>query len=186
MSEATSASGDPSPDSLPMPERGSLLGVDYGRVRIGIAVCDNRQSISSPLEVIVRRRSVDVVAELRKLVHDYEVVGLVVGLPLHANGDESEMSREARRFAGQWGEQLRLPVTFFDERYTSAQAEDFLLDMNVSRHKRQHGERDMLAAHFILASYLQEKRIRAINDSSLAPKTDDEPMPDTESDDELG
>lgn len=144
-----------------MPERGALLGIDYGRVRVGVAICDNRQQISSPLEVIVRRRGVDVAAELRKIVRDYEAVGLVVGLPLHASGDESEMSREARRFGGQWASELKLPITFFDERFTSAQAEDFLLDMNVSRHKRQHGERDMLAAHFILQSYLHQRRIEA-------------------------
>lgn len=154
--------------SQPFPERGALLGVDYGRVRIGIAVCDNRQSISSPLEVIVRRRGTDVVAELRKIVDAYEAVGLVIGLPLHAHGDESEMSREARKHGARWRDELPIPITFFDERYTSAQAEDFLLDMNVSRHKRQHGERDMLAAHFILASYLQEKRIAATRDNSAA------------------
>lgn len=142
----------------PFPEKGPLVGVDYGRVRIGIAICDNRQQISSPLDVIVRRRGVDVVAELRKIINDYEAAGLVIGLPLHTNGDESEMSREATRFGRQWATELKIPVTFFDERYTSAQAEDFLLDMNVSRHKRRHGERDMLAAHYILASFLQAKR----------------------------
>lgn len=158
-----------------LPDRGALLGIDYGRVRIGVAVCDSRQSISSPLEVIVRRRSVDISAAIRKIADDYEAVGLVVGLPLHAHGDESEMSREVRRHVATWKQQLGMPIALFDERYTSAQAEEFLLDMNVSRHRRQHGERDMLAAHYILASYLQEKRIAALAEAqSEEPPAEDD------------
>lgn len=141
-----------------LPARGSILGLDYGRVRVGVAVCDRAQSISSPLETVLRQRGDRELPELSRLAEDYDAVGFVVGLPLHTSGEESEMSREARFFGGRLREATGLPVAFFDERYTSAQAEDFLLDMNVSRHRRKHGERDMLAAHYILAGYLQERR----------------------------
>ena len=141
-----------------MPRRGSLLGIDYGRVRVGVAVCDKAQTMSSPLETVLRQRGDRELPELTKLAEDYDAAGFVVGLPIHTSGEESPMSREARFFGGRLRKASGLPVAFFDERYTSAQAEDFLLDMNVSRHRRKHGERDMLAAHYILAGFIQERR----------------------------
>ena len=156
------------------PRRGSLLGIDYGRKRIGVAVCDKGQSVSSPLEPVARVRDGREMTAIARLAEDYDAAGFVVGLPLHANGDESDMSREARGFGRLLNEASGLPVTFFDERYTSAQAEDFLIDMNVSRHRRRHGERDMLAAHYILAGFLQERRNL---DSPEAETTGGEPRP---------
>ena len=155
------------------PRRGSLLGIDYGRKRIGVAVCDKGQSVSSPLETVARVRDGREMTAITRLAEDYDAAGFVVGLPLHANGDESDMSREARGFGRLLGEASGLPVTFFDERYTSAQAEDFLIDMNVSRHRRRHGERDMLAAHYILAGFLQDRRETDAVRSPAEPRESD-------------
>ncbi|MBI1902968.1 MAG: Holliday junction resolvase RuvX, partial [Planctomycetia bacterium] len=82
-------------------------------------------------------------------------VGLfVVGLPVHASGDESQQSREARRF-GQWlHEQTGVEVRYFDERYTTAEAEGLLQGAGLTSAKRK-ARRDMLAAQLLLAAFLE-------------------------------
>jgi putative Holliday junction resolvase len=78
-------------------------------------------------------------------------------LPIHISGDESQKSREARKF-GQWvNERTGLPVAFFDERYTSTQAEALLLDAELTK-KRRKERLDKLAAQILLAAYLESSR----------------------------
>ena len=82
------------------------------------------------------------------------MVALVVGLPLHADGTISELSREAETFACVDPQMATgKPVTFWDERYTSRQAEDLLLSVDMTRKKRK-ARRDMIAAQIILQGYL--------------------------------
>jgi putative Holliday junction resolvase len=139
---------------MPLPTSGRLAGIDYGDKRIGVAVCDGERIIASPLETYHRRNATADRAYFAKLAGDYQLVGFVVGLPVHASGDESEKSRDARRF-GQWLSQVTgLPVAFFDERYSSAQADTYLAGIGFSR-KQKKDRRDMLAAQVILAAYLQ-------------------------------
>ncbi len=90
----------------------------------------------------------------RRLVAEERVVLFVVGLPIHLDGRESEKSQEARQF-GQWlGEVTGVPVEFFDERFTSHEAEQFLLAADMTR-KRRKKRLDMLAAQIMLRAYLE-------------------------------
>ena len=137
-----------------IPEEGSLLGLDYGRVRIGVAVSTPEQNLAVPLETWEPTGDLDDDAgHLEQLIVDQRVVALVVGLPVHADGTISEMSREAETF-GAWVRQATgKPVTFWDERYTSRQAEEVLLSIDMTRKKRK-ARRDMIAAQMILQGYL--------------------------------
>ncbi|HRX78509.1 MAG TPA: Holliday junction resolvase RuvX [Pirellulaceae bacterium] len=142
-------------DSLP--SEGRLAGVDFGTVRIGIAVSDARQTLASPLDNYARGSKDQDAAYFRRLVKDEALVGFVVGLPVHMSGDESQKSQEARAF-GQWlGDTTGLPVGFYDERYSSSIADDFLAAGQLTKKQRQK-RRDMLAAQVILASYLESNR----------------------------
>ena len=86
-----------------------------------------------------------------------EITQFVVGLPVHMSGDESQKSREARAF-GQWlAAETSVPVSYFDERYTSRQADDILAVSQLSRDRRRQ-RRDMIAAQVLLASYLESDR----------------------------
>jgi putative Holliday junction resolvase len=135
-------------------ERGRIAGIDYGTVRVGIALSDPGRSIASPYENYTRRSLDQDARRFRKLVDDEDVRLLVVGLPVHLDGRESQKSIEARQF-GQWlGEATGVPVEFYDERFTSAQAESFLLDAELTN-KRRKKRRDMLAAQIMLAGYLE-------------------------------
>lgn len=140
-----------------MNERGRLLGIDFGLARIGLAVCDADRRIAAPLATYERRSAEADLQFFRKLVADEEITGLVVGLPLHMSGDESDQSRLTRRFGDELAEQLGLPVAYQDERCTSAAAEALLLDVGLT-HKRRKGRRDRLAAQMILQSYIETQR----------------------------
>jgi putative Holliday junction resolvase len=140
-----------------LPSTGRLAGIDYGSVRIGVAITDPDQKLASPLENYTRRGAAADAAWLSQLVAEQGVVGFVVGLPVHTSGRESEKSAEARRF-GRWiAEQTALPVRFFDERYTTAHAEELLLSADVTR-KRRKERLDKLAAQILLSAYLDSAR----------------------------
>jgi putative Holliday junction resolvase len=136
------------------PAEGRLAGIDYGTVRIGIAISDSSRRIASPLANYARQASEADAAFLQKMVADEDICGFVVGLPLHLSGDESPKSIEARAF-GKWlRETTGLPVRFHDERFSSAGADEFLAAGRLTSKKRKN-RRDMLAAQIILSSYLE-------------------------------
>ncbi|HVC94572.1 MAG TPA: Holliday junction resolvase RuvX [Pirellulales bacterium] len=133
---------------------GRLAGIDFGTVRVGIALTDARRTLASP-HAIYRRG--DREADLRffqQLAAEERIAGFVVGLPVHLDGRESQKSIEARDF-GQWlVEATGLPVTFFDERFTTSEADQFLGAARLTK-KRRKERRDMLAAQIMLAAYLE-------------------------------
>jgi len=137
-------------------ETGRVAGVDYGTVRVGIALSDPERTIASPYENYTRRGPEQDAARFRRLVEEEAVTLFVVGLPIHLDGGESQKSVEARAF-GQWlAETTGVPVEFFDERFTSTEAEQSLLSADLTRKKRKR-RRDMLAAQIMLAAYLESR-----------------------------
>jgi putative Holliday junction resolvase len=136
------------------PSTGRLAAVDYGRRRIGIAVCDRERMLASPLAVRepARRQDLDA-AYYRRLVDDEELVGFIVGLPLHADGRESEMSAEARAFGAWLAEVTQRPVVYQDERYTSAAADGRLAGVGLTR-GRKKARADAVAAQIMLETWL--------------------------------
>jgi putative holliday junction resolvase len=137
-------------------QSGRVAGIDYGTVRLGIALSDPGRTIASPHENYTRRGPAQDATRFRRLVEEEEVTLFVVGLPVHLDGGESQKSVEARAF-GRWlGDVTAVPVEFFDERFTSVEAEDSLLSADLTRKQRKK-RRDMLAAQIILASYLESR-----------------------------
>ena len=136
-----------------MTARTRLLGVDYGSVRVGLAISDPDRKIAFPL-VTWERRSRDQDARyIRELVEKEEIAGLIVGLPVHLSGREGQKSAEARAF-GKWlVESTGLPVLFWDERFTSVEAESHLLAAGLTN-KRRKARRDRVAAQILLQAYL--------------------------------
>jgi putative Holliday junction resolvase len=130
-----------------------LLGVDFGRVRVGLAVTDADRRIASPLATYHRRDIAKDAEYFRSLVVQERVGALVVGLPVHLNGTEGQKAAEARAF-GRWlGETTALPVVFYDERFTTVEAESALWEAGLT-HKRRKARRDRVAAQMLLQSYL--------------------------------
>jgi putative Holliday junction resolvase len=129
------------------------LAIDYGTRRIGLAVCDPDRIISSPLGT-EPNGPLGKDTFFRELFARSKFVGIVVGLPLHASGEESPMSEEARKFAAWLADLSKLPVVMWDERYTSHAAEGLLLDAKLTKKKRK-AKVDRVAAQMILQSFIE-------------------------------
>jgi putative Holliday junction resolvase len=130
-----------------------LLGVDYGTVRIGLAISDAGRVIASPWQTYERRGAEQDARFFRTLVDQEEIGGLVVGLPVHLSGQEGQKAAEARQFGAWLGQATGLPVAFWDEALTTVQAESALWDAGLS-HKRRRQRRDRVAAQIMLQAYL--------------------------------
>ena len=135
---------------------GRIAAIDFGTVRIGIAISDPGRTIASPYENYTRRGPQQDARRFQRLVAEEQVVRFVVGLPVHLDGQESQKSREARQFAQWLHAATGVPVDFFDERFTSSEAAGFLLDAGMTR-KRRKQRMDMLAAQILLAAYLESQ-----------------------------
>ena len=150
--------GQDTPPGLPkmpqIPSSGRLCGVDYGTVRIGIAISDPGQTIASPLETYNRRSEALDAKYFQQLAKAEELVGFVVGLPVHMSGDASEKSAEAVKFGTWVFEQTGIPVAWVDERYSTAMAREMLGQSNMSGKKRK-SMLDKLAAQILLGVYLE-------------------------------
>ncbi|MCM1404197.1 MAG: Holliday junction resolvase RuvX [Prevotella sp.] len=133
------------------------LGIDYGRRRIGLALSDPTLLIATPLVIIENRGIKKTLMQILDIIQKNDVHQVVVGLPLHTNGDESEMSREARQF-GSHIVALGYPVEYVDERYTSFEAESIIGNPRQSKNLI-----DKVAASIILQLYL-DKRRKALNE----------------------
>ena len=134
---------------------GRVAGVDYGRRRIGVAICDTHRILSSPL--CVRQTMGDKTADgafFRKLIVDEAIVGFVVGLPIHADGTDSRMSVEVERFGAWLTAETNLPVVFHDERYSSREATGLLAGSGLTR-GRKKARSDAIAAQVVLSSWLE-------------------------------
>jgi putative Holliday junction resolvase len=145
---------------------GRVAGIDYGTVRIGIAISDPERRLASPHENYVRRGPRQDAEHFRRLVHEEQVKLFVVGLPIHLDGRESPKSHEAREFGVWLAQSTGVPVEFFDERFTSVEAETVLLEAGLSR-KRRKKRRDMLAAQIMLSAFLESHARRQLPPDAL-------------------
>jgi putative Holliday junction resolvase len=137
---------------------GRILALDVGKKRIGLAVSDPLGITAQGIETLQRTRIRDDLKELKRIAAQWEVTSLLVGRPLHMSGDESRQSEYTREFAERLSKHLGLPVTYWDERLTSAEAERMLRETGISLEQRKKAV-DRLAAVLLLESYLENRRI---------------------------
>jgi putative Holliday junction resolvase len=145
---------------------GRIAAIDFGTVRIGVAVSNASRTLASPYEIYARR-SPELDAEyFRRLVKQEAIVQFVVGLPVHTSGRESQKSIEAQTF-GKWlTETTGVPVDYFDERFTSAFAEQLLQEAGLTK-KRRKERLDKLAAQILLTAYLESPTRGGIGPGAL-------------------
>ena len=147
---------------MPLPETGRLLAVDWGEVRIGLALSDESQILASPLETLARRKGKRFpMSRFLELVAEHSPSGIVVGLPLAAGGDEGASAGAARALAGSLAEQSGLPVELWDERMSTARALAAIREQGGSTRGRKD-EVDALAAAVLLQHFLDARKARAV------------------------
>ena len=135
---------------------GRLLGIDYGTVRVGLAVSDADRIIASPMETRERAGADADAAYFRDVVAREHIMGLVVGLPVHLNGREGVKAKESRQFGAWLAEITGLPIVFADERFSTVEAESALWNAGLTHRKRKE-RRDRVAAQIMLQAYLDAK-----------------------------
>jgi len=150
--------------------RRSILAVDYGRARIGLALADAETRMAQPLSMMERVNRNEDMRRLRELVREHAVKQIVVGLPLRLDGTRGEMAEETERFAKRLQKQIGVPVEMVDERLTSWEAERlleevqgrFIRDEKLGGGKKTKNAQDKMtvdavAAAVILKEYLDRQ-----------------------------
>jgi putative holliday junction resolvase len=136
---------------------GRILGLDVGSRRIGIAVSDPLGITAQGLKTLERKNNRHDFEHLRAVIRQYAVTEIVVGLPLRMSGAEGTQSEKMRVFAEQLHKRFGLPVHLWDERLTSAEANRFLRETELSIEKRGTAV-DRMAAVLILQGWMESRR----------------------------
>src|SRR5690349_8213564 len=144
---------------MSIPSTGRILALDWGLVRIGLALSDETQTLASPLETLVRRRGkrLPMPRLLELLAAHGPVVGIVAGLPLTAEGDEGESAIESRMLAESVAARTGLPLELWDERLTTARALRAVREQGGSTRGRKE-DVDALAAAVLLQHFLDARK----------------------------
>ena len=141
-----------------LPAYRALIGFDYGAKRLGVAVSDLLLTVATSYKIIQRESFAKDLAEIKKIITEKEVGGIVFGLPLQMNGEEGEIAKEVRHFAEKLSKEIDLPIFFWDERLSSSAIENFLIkEVDMSRGKRKK-VLDSSAAAYILQGVLDALR----------------------------
>jgi len=150
--------------------RQTILAMDYGRARIGLALADSETRMPQPLSTMERINRNEDMRRLRELVREHGVKQIVVGLPLRLDGTRGDMAEEVERFAQRLRKQIGVPVEMVDERLTSWEAERlmeeiqgrFIRDEKLGSNKKPKSVQakmtvDAVAAAVILKEYLERQ-----------------------------
>ncbi len=135
-----------------------VMGLDVGSRRIGIAVSDPLGITAQGLETLQRRNKRTDLAALERVIREYAVREIVVGLPLRMSGAEGTQSDKMQVFAEELRKRFRLPVHLWDERLTSAEANRLLRETEISIEKRAKAV-DRMAAVLILQGWMEGRKI---------------------------
>lgn len=132
-----------------------ILAIDYGKKRIGLALSDPLGITANPLSVLHRKSLSEDIKKIKSIIEEKEVGKVVLGLPLNMDGTPGILTEEIKSFAKKIEKEVNIDVEFHDERLTTHEAENLLIEeANMSREKRKK-IKDKIAACLILKSYLE-------------------------------
>ena len=141
----------------------TLLGFDFGTKRIGIAIAQEAIGTARPLVTVKAIKHKPDWDSISKIISEWQPDLLVVGLPLHMDGTEQEMTQAARRFSNQLNGRYQIPVTLMDERLSSDEAETILNEQQASPTGsrsslfQDKAQIDMISAQLILQSWISQQ-----------------------------
>ena len=130
-----------------------LIGLDLGSKRIGVSICDDKQLIATPLKTINRNSLEDLVDELRLIINENNIKGIIVGNPLNMDGSSGRSAQSVKNTTENIEKNLDIPICLWDERLSTVGAFNLSsqLDINVSKREKKIDEN---AAAFILQGAL--------------------------------
>ena len=130
-----------------------LLGIDYGTVRIGLALSDPTRTLASPLPFLENNSPQQVTQALSELIQTHQISALIIGLPRNMDGTYGPSAQKVRDFISQIQKDIPLPITPIDERLTTAQASKQLTGIGLNQ-KQLRKKVDSSSACLILQQYL--------------------------------
>ncbi|RDX36637.1 Holliday junction resolvase RuvX [bacterium HD9-500m-PIT-SAG08] len=130
-----------------------LIGLDLGSKRIGVSICDDKQLIATPLKTINRNSLKDLVDELRLIINENDIKGIIIGNPLNMDGSSGRSAQSVKDTTENIEKNLDIPICLWDERLSTVGAFNLSsqLDINVSKREKKIDEN---AAAFILQGAL--------------------------------
>jgi len=134
-----------------------ILAIDHGEKRIGLALSDPTQTITSPLKVIKHVSRMIDAAQVAEIANQNDVELIIIGQSLDEDGKPNMAGRRAGRFADELKNQTNIPIEMVDESFSTQIARAARIELGVSRKKRA-GHQDEYAAVVILQNYLETKR----------------------------
>lgn len=136
---------------------GRALGLDLGEERIGVAITDDSRAVATPLEVIAARDRVHADERIARLVEEWQVAIVVVGMPYGLDGSEGHAAKRVRAILKRLGATLPVPLVTYDERLTTVEAHRILDEQEVPGRDRRNMV-DMVAAQVILQGWIDKTR----------------------------
>ena len=135
----------------------TLLGLDFGDKTIGIAVSDKSKTIATPIITIKRKGFLKDIEKLLSILEEYDVGGVILGLPLSLNGNENERTEKVRKFAKKLRMSKDIKIAFQDERYSTDVIYKELRKNSISNTKIKK-KIDQMAASYILQGFLDSAK----------------------------
>ena len=134
-------------------KKSRLLGVDPGKKRIGVAICDENKIVATPYTTIIKNNFSDFLNKINKIISDNDIKGIVIGNPINMDGSPSQSSQSAKDLAINLSKNFTIPITMWDERLSSRGAFNLSNDLNVNTSKKI-SKLDENSAAFILQGAL--------------------------------
>ncbi len=135
----------------------TLLGLDFGDKRIGVAVSDKSKTIATPIITIKRKGVLKDIEKLLSILEEYDVGGIILGMPLSLDGSENERTEKVRKFAQELKKCKDIKIAFQDERYSSDVIYKELRKNSISKDKIKK-KIDQMAASYILQGFLDSAK----------------------------
>ena len=130
-----------------------VLGIDYGDVRIGLALSDLNKIIASPFKTLANKNSKQLLIDLEEIINQNEIDEIVIGIPYNMSGNDTKQTEKVREFIVILKEKFQISINLIDERLTSIEAESIMHKMNVKTGSNKE-KIDKIAASIILQEYL--------------------------------
>ena len=139
-----------------MNQKGRILALDYGTKKVGVAITDPLQITAAPLTTIRYSKQKSLFESILTIIEDKEVRQIIVGLPVTLSGGKSDITNAVESFIDELTSQTDIPITTFDERHTSSDAKQTLIDMGIKTGHNKERVDAMAAAH-LLRYYMDEQ-----------------------------
>ena len=130
-------------------KKSRLLGIDPGKKRVGLAISDEDKLVSTPLKTIIKKNNSDLVKEIKKIIEENNIKGIVVGDPINMDGSKGPSAQSANDFAKYLSNNISISVTMWDERLSSEAAFNLSSNLDINTSKKVE-KLDQNAASFIL------------------------------------